>query len=43
MRIQRLRLERFGHFTDQEFDFGKGGDRPDFHIIYGPNEAMEPA
>ena len=39
MRIQRLHLERFGHFTDQEFDFGKGGDRPDFHIIYGPNEA----
>ncbi|AGI66816.1 hypothetical protein OAN307_c11130 [Octadecabacter antarcticus 307] len=39
MRIQRLHLERFGHFTDQEFDFGNGGDRPDFHIIYGPNEA----
>ena len=43
MRLQRLDLERFGHFTDRSFDFGTGlgadGDRPDFHIIYGPNEA----
>ncbi len=39
MRIQRLNLERFGHFTDREFDFGSGGDCADFHIIYGPNEA----
>lgn len=38
MRIQRLSLERFGHFTDREFDFGSGDDG-DFHIIYGPNEA----
>ncbi|PZX14584.1 ATP-binding protein [Celeribacter halophilus] len=43
MRLQRLDLERFGHFTDRSYDFGTGlcadGDRPDFHIIYGPNEA----
>ncbi|WP_417255155.1 AAA family ATPase [Celeribacter sp.] len=39
MRLQRLDLDRFGHFTDRSFDFGTGGDRPDFHIIYGPNEA----
>ncbi|MDX2485605.1 MAG: AAA family ATPase [Pseudodonghicola sp.] len=39
MRIQRLSLNRFGHFTDRQYDFGPRGDRPDFHIIYGPNEA----
>lgn len=39
MRIQRLSLDRFGQFTDRHFDFGSRGDRPDFHIIYGPNEA----
>ena len=39
MRIQRLDLERFGHFTDQKFDFGAARDGHDFHIIYGPNEA----
>lgn len=39
MRLRRLSLDRFGHFTDRAFDFGAAGDRPDFHIIYGPNEA----
>ncbi|MBE3639752.1 ATP-binding protein, partial [Mangrovicoccus algicola] len=39
MRIRRLELERFGHFTDRAFDFGLPGDRPDFHIVYGRNEA----
>ncbi|WP_163847182.1 YhaN family protein [Pseudooceanicola aestuarii] len=39
MRIQRLSLDRFGHFTDRHFDFGSAGGGPDFHIIYGPNEA----
>ncbi|TNJ48404.1 YhaN family protein [Phaeobacter sp. B1627] len=39
MRIQRLTLDRFGHFTNREFDFGTAGDGHDFHIIYGPNEA----
>ncbi|WP_114965014.1 YhaN family protein [Alkalilacustris brevis] len=39
MRLRSLSLDRFGHFTDRQFDFGKAGDTPDFHIIYGPNEA----
>ena len=36
MKIKKFVLERFGHFTDQGFDFdgGKG-----FHVLYGPNEA----
>lgn len=40
MRIERLDLTRYGHFTDRAIDFG-GTDqgRPDFHIIHGPNEA----
>ena len=40
MRLRRLDLTRFGHFTDQCIDLGParpGGS--DFHIIYGPNEA----
>ncbi|QPM89816.1 ATP-binding protein [Pseudooceanicola algae] len=39
MRIRRLNLDRFGHFTDRQFDFGPGEEAGDFHIIYGPNEA----
>ena len=39
MRLRRLGLERFGHFTGHAFDFGVAGDGPDFHIIHGPNEA----
>lgn len=39
MRLRRLSLDRFGHFTDRQFDFGAPGDGPDFHIIHGPNEA----
>ena len=39
MRIERLSLDRFGHFTDRTFDFGPAGEGHDFHIIYGPNEA----
>lgn len=39
MRLQRLSLDRFGHFTDREFDFGTASDGQDFHIIYGANEA----
>ncbi|MBK0327248.1 AAA family ATPase [Rhodobacteraceae bacterium F11138] len=39
MRLQRLSLDRFGHFTDRHFDFGSASDGHDFHIIYGPNEA----
>lgn len=39
MRLRSLNLDRFGHFTDQSYDFGAAKDRPDFHIIYGANEA----
>ncbi|WP_226549546.1 YhaN family protein [Celeribacter naphthalenivorans] len=39
MRIKRLSLDRFGHFTDRKFDFGSAAGGHDFHIIYGPNEA----
>ncbi|PST25567.1 sugar translocase [Mesorhizobium plurifarium] len=40
MRLQRLDLVRYGKFTDRHLDFGeaKPGE-PDFHLIYGPNEA----
>ena len=27
MRLQRLDLERFGHFTDKTLDFGERSDR----------------
>ena len=39
MRLRSLSLDRFGHFTDRQFDFGEVGETPDFHIMYGPNEA----
>ncbi|MDZ7711149.1 MAG: AAA family ATPase [Roseovarius sp.] len=39
MRLRRLCLDRFGHFTGRDFDFGTAGDGADFHIIHGPNEA----
>lgn len=40
MRLERLALDRFGHFTDKQFDFGPQPDgTPDFHIVHGPNEA----
>ena len=40
MRLDRLDLVRYGKFTDRSLDFGaaKPG-RPDFHLVYGPNEA----
>ena len=37
MRIQKLDLIRYGHFTDRSFDLPVG--KLDFHIIFGPNEA----
>ena len=40
MRLRRLDLTRFGHFTDRSLDLGPvtpGGS--DFHIIHGPNES----
>ncbi|MDA8586535.1 AAA family ATPase [Rhodobacteraceae bacterium] len=40
MRLQRLGLEFFGHFTDKWLDFGDRPDRgSDFHLVYGSNEA----
>ena len=40
MRLRRLDLTRYGKFTDRRIDFGaRPAEGPDFHIIYGPNEA----
>jgi uncharacterized protein YhaN len=40
MRLRRLDLTRYGKFTDHRLEFGAApADGPDFHIIYGPNEA----
>ena len=40
MRLRRLDLTRFGHFTDHSVDLGQAQPgKSDFHIIYGPNEA----
>ncbi|MBE7183542.1 MAG: AAA family ATPase [Methylobacterium mesophilicum] len=40
MRLSRLDLTRYGRFTDFALDFGRKPETtPDFHIIYGPNEA----
>ena len=41
MRIDRLELAAFGHFTDHALDFGPppGPGEPDLHLVYGPNEA----
>lgn len=37
MRIERLTLERYGHFTDHEIEFG--GDEACLHVVVGANEA----
>ena len=37
MRLRRLDLVRYGHFTDSSLELPEG--KSDFHIIYGPNEA----
>ncbi len=40
MRIERLVLTRYGRFADYAIDFGaRPTSGPDFHIIYGLNEA----
>ncbi|KAA6404788.1 AAA family ATPase [Candidatus Tokpelaia sp.] len=40
MRIKKLILRAFGHFSDKSFDFGsQQPGKSDFHIIYGRNEA----
>ncbi|PWC54490.1 YhaN family protein [Azospirillum sp. TSO22-1] len=37
MRIERLHLERYGHFEDRTLDLDGDGVR--LHVVYGPNEA----
>lgn len=37
MRFSSLNLERYGRFEGCELSFRASS--PDFHIIYGPNEA----
>jgi uncharacterized protein YhaN len=37
MRIRRLDLPKYGHFTNADFDLP--AYRPDFHMVYGLNEA----
>ena len=37
MKINRLELKAFGHFTNQVLDFSS--PLPGLHIVYGPNEA----
>ena len=40
MRLRRLDLTRYGHFTDYVLDLGAPRpDGADFHVVYGPNEA----
>ena len=40
MRIERLDLAAFGHFTDHTLELGgAGADGVDLHLVYGPNEA----
>ena len=39
MRLRRLDLIRYGHFTDFQLDLGARGASTDFHIILGRNEA----
>ena len=40
MRLRKLGLRRYGKFTDMVLDFGAQlENRPDMHIVYGPNEA----
>ena len=37
MRLRRLDLTRYGHFTDSSFELP--AKESDFHLIFGPNEA----
>ncbi len=39
MRIDRIELARYGHFTNYSIDFGKPSVDGDFHIIFGLNES----
>ena len=37
MRLRRLDLIRYGHFTDRSFELP--AKKSDFHVVFGPNEA----
>ena len=37
MRLRRLNLIRYGHFTDNSFELPAG--KSDIHVVFGPNEA----
>ena len=37
MKIRRIRLDAYGPFTDLTIDLPNSG--PDFHMLFGPNEA----
>ena len=39
MRINKLKLTRFGSFTNKTIDFGERDPQLDLHILFGPNEA----
>lgn len=39
MRLNRLKLLRYGRFADEELEFPKSANGTDFQLIYGPNEA----
>ncbi|MCY4144133.1 MAG: AAA family ATPase [Gammaproteobacteria bacterium] len=39
MRVKKLELLRYGHLEDTELQFSTGKGNPDFHLVYGPNEA----
>lgn len=40
MRIERLDLTRYGHFTDRQLAFpAPAPGEPDLHVVFGPNEA----
>ena len=39
MRIARLGLERYGHFSERTLEFAAGEGMPDLHVVFGANEA----
>ena len=39
MRLERLDLVRYGHFTDFSLNLGEKPGTADFHLVYGANEA----
>lgn len=40
MRLDRLDLTRYGHFTDRRLAFpAPAPGEADLHVVYGPNEA----